>query len=373
MKQLRLLIAILCLAASVVSASAIKRPTEITFLNLEKDGRTFPNEGLYGILCHYDTLGRLNSVQFVCHMILSGSPQQRLYQSAGPNIYDTVPAILSWHENAVTVTGRKPFKGGDYQYTYVLDNGRAVERTGEEYAQKFFYNASGDLTDVIYRYGRNDMSLTSFIRENENTTRVQGQQNDYMPEIFQYRERWKGGNSNLNLYYSYGEKANMTGIDFLLLETMPYDNQIMTLASLDGRHSTKLPVARKQYISRTDLTPPRTYEDVHEYSYELDSDGYPVKITVPQTTYSSYSCVVNIKYGVYPSNNNTGGVNGIENGADNLTVNGRTVSGQEGAVIRAYDLQGRQVASSADGTLTLPDAGVYILRSGATTMKAAVR
>ena len=161
----------------------------------------------------------------------------------------------------------------------------------------------------------------------------------------------------------------MTGIDFLLLETMPYDNQIMTLASLDGKHSTKLPAARKQYFSGTN----GTYEDIHEYSYELDSDGYPVKITVPQTTYSSYSCVVNIKYGVYPSNNNTGGVNEIENGADNLTVNGRTVSGQEGAVIRAYDLQGRQVVSSADGTLTLPDAGVYILRSGSTTMKAAVR
>lgn len=134
----------------------------------------------------------------------------------------------------------------------------------------------------------------------------------------------------------------------------------MILACIDGKHSHNLPAKRG------------SGDKTEEYSYEFDADGYPVKIKVPTLFFKNRFDVVELKYEEFPDNN-TGGVNGIENGADNLTVNGRMVTGQEGSVIRAYDLQGRQVASSADGTLMLPDAGVYILRSGSKTLKAAVR
>lgn len=375
MKQLKLIIAVLFLMGSVVSATAEKRPAEITFWQLEKSGYTLPNEGLYKIQCHYDTIGRLDSVRFICLCILSGSPEHSnsQHKNFSPNKYDTIPAILTWHENSVTVNGVTPFRHQEYQYTYVLENGRAVERTGEEYAQRFFYNSTGYLTDVIYRYGREDMSLTSFIRENGNVTRVHGQQNSFKTDIFSDYDRWKGGNSSLNIYYDYGESMNPTGIDFLLLETMPYDNQIMILACLDGKHSCQLPTVRKQYFTNNKVTPPQTYEDTHEYSYEVDADGYPVKITIPESLYSGYSCVVELKYGHSADDNNTGSVTGIDGGASDFTITGRTVSTSDEAIIQAYDLQGRLVASSANGTITLPNAGVYILCSGSKTMKAVIK
>lgn len=358
MKHIKIILMALGFVLSLASASAIKRPTEIQFHHFY-DGHLVKNGELNSIKCHYDAIGRLDTVHFVVIHILSGTPSiQNNPKGLGGQVPDTVIATLAWQDNSVTIKGQEPWSHQEFQYTYVLDNGRASEQNGDVYNQKYFYNASGELTDVMYRYGREDMTITSYTRSNGNITKITGFYNDFREPLYRpFVNHWSGDSQDVGNIYTPGEYANPAGIDFTLLETMPYNNQIMTLACIDGKHSHNLPAKRG------------SGDKTEEYSYEFDAYGYPVKIKV---SFKNRVDVVELKYEEFP-NDNTGGVNGIENGADNLTVNGRTVTGQEGSVIRAYDLQGRQVASSADGTLTLPDAGVYILRSGSKTLKAAVR
>lgn len=351
MKHIKFFLAALWLVTTVTCAIAVKRPTEIHFMQVDK-GQEDMTRGVIGIFCHYDTTGRLERLQFVNRNILAGTPPTSDSSTPPWLKMDTVSATLSWHKDSVTISGFSPILHDPYRYTYVLDNGRASARTGEEYQQRFFYNADGELTDVMYRYGRNDMATTTFARGNGNVTGINGDVNCFWPCLYGFPyDRWDV-RDNSNEQFGYGETTNPAGIDFLLLETMPYDNQVMTLACIDGKHSANLPASRK----------------ADKYTYELDADGYPVKITVP---YRMYSTVVELNYATFPDD--PGSVSGIESDAADFTINGRTVSAAEGEPIRAYDLQGRTVASSATGSLTLPAPGVYILRCDTKAMKAVVR
>ncbi len=368
-KKLQSVMALLLLVGAVLTASAVKRPTEIHFRHLNGED-AFPNH-IGSVFCHYDSVGHLDQLRFVCVSVMAGSAAQGELPKGDfdPIRYDTITANLAWHDNMVTVTGQSPYYHENFQFSYLLDNGRATQRNGGEYAQRFFYNTAGELSDIIYRYGREDQSITTFNRENGNVVNIHGQRSSFDPAWF--GSIWHGGNSNAIMNYSYGTNANPAGIDFLLLETMPFNNMIMNLACIDGKHSSLLPSSRtyRKWINGN-VTPP-IYQDItQEYTYEFDADGYPVKISIP--VYDSRTDVVELKYGNHPINVGTGGVAGIE--ADNalFTLNGRTVSVEESNEIRAYDMQGRLIVSGY-GTLTLPEAGIYILRSGAKTMKAAVK
>lgn len=84
------------------------------------------------------------------------------------------------------------------------------------------------------------------------------------------------------------------------------------------------------------------------------------------------STIVNLRYVSAPPYD-PGSVNSTTADADVINIQGRVATVSTGRYIAAYDLQGRKVASSPNGTVTLPQAGIYILRSGSATMKAAVR
>lgn len=368
-KKLQSVMALLLLAGAVLTASAVKRPTEIHFRHLY--GENINPNNICSVFCNYDSVGHLVQVRFVCIEIACGTSAQGKMPKGDfdPTRYDTITTNLAWHNNMVTVTGKTPFEHEDFQFSYLLDNDRATQRNGGEYAQRFFYNTAGELSDIIYRYGREDQSLTTFTRENGNAINIQGQRNSYDQRWY---GSWYGGTSNAVMNYSYGTNANPAGIDFLLLETMPFHNMIMTLACIDGKHSTMLPTSRtyRKWLSNDPIWP--LYEDItQEYTYEFDSDGYPVKISVP--VYDGRTDVVELKYGIHAINVSTDGVTGIEADNASFSINGRTVCAGEGIAIQAYDLQGRLVASSGNGTITLPEAGIYILRSGTKTMKVAVK
>lgn len=101
------------------------------------------------------------------------------------------------------------------------------------------------------------------------------------------------------------------------------------------------------------------------YNYEFDKDGYVTKLATNDYAYNTM--VVRIAYA------NTGGVGDVLADDVSLSIYGRHVTATEGTAISAYDLQGRMVGSSADGSLELPQAGIYIVRAGAKAVKVAVR
>ena len=69
-------------------------------------------------------------------------------------------------------------------------------------------------------------------------------------------------------------------------------------------------------------------------------------------------------------------INGVsEIATDNTIINidGRNVSTSDNSLLLVYDMQGRLIGSAKNGIFELPQSGIYLLRAGTKTIKAAVR
>ena len=73
-KKLQSVMALFLLAGTVLTASAVKRPTEIHFRHLNgKDA--FPNK-IGSVFCHYDSVGHLDQLRYVCVFVMAGNAAQ---------------------------------------------------------------------------------------------------------------------------------------------------------------------------------------------------------------------------------------------------------------------------------------------------------
>lgn len=342
-------------------ANAQKRISEIDF-NIRLGAWVYENfwhMGISKVSCDYDSEGRLKTAKFVFSTVLYGNALPSSMQKKANDDHigrDTSMVALTWYADSVVVEGKKPFENDRFRLKYLLDNGRAIQLTDGKVEQRFFYNSKGEMTDAIYRFGRPNQIITSFTHQNQSIAQVKGPQSDFMPTF--YDQTW--GASDVVTSYTPGTIPNHTGIDMIMLERMPFFNMLMVLAGIDGKHSEFLPQSRI-YAS---------HKDPKYYYYELDSDNLPTKIT--SAALLADSTIVNLRY-VSALPYDPGSVNSTTADADVINIQGRVATVSTGRYIAAYDLQGRKVASSPNGTVTLPQAGIYILRSGSATMKAAVR
>ncbi len=342
-------------------ANAQKRISEIDFNIRVGIGfyENFWHMGISKVSCDYDSEGRLKTAKFVFSTVLYGNALSSSMQKKANDDHigrDTSMVALTWYADSVVVEGKKPFENDRFRLKYLLDNGRAIQLTDGKVEQRFFYNSKGEMTDAIYRFGRPNQIITSFTHQNQSIAQVKGPQSDFMPTF--YDQTW--GASDVVTSYTPGTIPNHTGIDMIMLERMPFFNMLMVLAGIDGKHSEFLPQSRI-YAS---------HKDPKYYYYELDSDNLPTKIT--SAALLADSTIVNLRYVSAPPYD-PGSVNSTTADADVINIQGRVATVSTGRYIAAYDLQGRKVASSPNGTVTLPQAGIYILRSGSATMKAAVR
>lgn len=355
-----LLLAVICVGVCQADA-IIKRPTIMKYHDTDAEGTTILGASMLSeIRCFYDANGRLDSLSVVHQLLYMGMDYYNQLQH-----FDTIPVKLSWFQDSVVVNTMTECEHNPFKFTFLLERPdnqslrvkKAVQEDGSS-IQSFFYDSTGFMTKInsIYAYGKPNIENTLFVRaENGCIDTIKGSHSRY-PVYYQF-------DGNLPLLYS--DIPNPAGIDYTLLEFLPntFDNMIIALAEIGGKNNPYLPKTRVDTgssVFRGD-----------NYFYELDEDGYPTKITVKLLT--KHNVEIDISYASFSDALNPGGVSETQQDICDISVEGRQVLSGSGKLIQAYDMQGRLIASSSNGVITLPDAGIYIVRSGASVRKLIVQ
>lgn len=291
----------------------------------------------------YDTSGRVDSIVYIKKEgVYGGRPDTSVYK-------------FNWQPEKLEVN--KTDRNGTTKFIYGLDSqGKAVTLYSNiEYSDtvRFEYDNEGHLVkQTMYNGDLGESSTFFFYNSAGNLTWADGKQANIFPEEY----------NNYETTIRYSNKVNMGSIQLPLAELILENyNPAMCLASIAGRASAYLPLTVKRV--RTVLS--QEYE--RKYTYTFDEEYYPVHIDelLTSNTYQrNEHCYIDITW------TETKGVGAIAADGMEIEITGREVKAC--GAVRAYDMQGRLVASSESGMLTLPSAGIYLLRCGSRSRKVAV-
>lgn len=354
MKRTKLLLLLVAITATAVDIQAQKRIESIA-VGFEKN-EAFVE--MVGMECSYNDAGKLQSVLERKNRSWTGAPAK---YANGTESMDTSVYNLQWLPTMLYVQVKSSTLPSEENKTMSITlnaSGNADVMVYDGDVTRFTYDSSDRMKDwkSVFKDGKEKNSEFSYF--NDEITKM---------EIAE---------EQVTVKYSYSDTPSKIGLQLpfqhLLSNRIVYDealavspdvNPILLLAEITGKPCPYL-------ISSTKWTYPTQSGDRFvtqngSYSYEFDKDGYVTKMTTGDFVYSPM--VVKISYA------STGGVGDVLTDDAVLVIDGRHVSAAEGTTMAAYDLQGRMAGSSANGSLELPDAGVYIVRIGAKAVKVAVR
>lgn len=350
MKKIYLLILLLPVMTGMcfLPCFAEKKPLSIRVI-LGAPGN-FTNADTIRYTLAYDTSGHVDSMVYI-------HPDRTLGRSSIS--MDTIFYKFHWQPEKLEVSEVK--QNSTTKFIYGLDaQGKAVSLYSDsEYSDtvRYEYDNAGRLVKQTMYYQQSGERSTIFAYNSiGNMTWAYGMQANYLPEEYD--------NYETTIRY-YTNKANLGSLHLPLAELIRVDlNPAMCLASLAGKAPTHLPLTVKRVLEKYGQT--YTYE--REYFYTLNDDGYPTHIEelITSNAYQADKyCYLDITW------TETKGVGTIAADEVAIEVSGREVRAE--GVLSAYDMQGRLVASSRSGMLTLPSAGIYLLRCGNQSRKVAVQ
>ncbi len=354
MKKIYLLILLLPVMTAMCFLSCFAEKKPLTIRVIKATPGNFTNADTIWYTLAYDSLGRMDSMVYI--------NQERSFGGSGYS--DKSYYRLHWQPEKLEVSKTNThFCGDTMLFTYGLDTrGRAVyvqDKYQGEYSDtvRFEYDNAGRLKKRTPKYSPyfGDCSTVFGYNSISNPTWVNGWQANYLPEEY----------GDFKTTISSSNHTNIGALYLPLSELIrEEDNPVMCLASLAGKAPTHLPLTVKRVREKYGQT--YTYE--REYFYTFNDDGYPIHIEelITSNAYQADKyCYLDITW------TETKGVGAIAADEVEIEVSGREARA-EGA-LSAYDMQGRLVASSRSGMLTLPSAGIYLLRCGNRSRKVAVQ
>lgn len=354
MKKLYLLLLIPAALILSFPLAADKRPSEIRITESKPGNLADGHKSCYKIA--YNAAGRPDSIVYIS-WIMYVSPQHR---SIMPE-YDTIVYRFSYLPRKTIVDERSPrlFDDEYRRYTFHLDDaGRADtlidDRNGYYLDTTLYsYDAAGHLS-VEARLSRGEKNETMYLYNAAgDLVRVHGYQSNWP---------YTGGDCQTTIQSS--SEAN-TGSLLLPLSEMANieTSPLLCLGRLGGKAAATLPLMiRRKSTNHPDWISGR------EYFYTFDAGHYPTHIEELLTEYDDDEGMM---WTLDITWTDTGGVQGTGADEDDITLQGRTVSAS--APLTVYDAQGRVIASAgASESITLPCAGIYLLRTARTCRKVAV-
>ena len=349
MKKLYLTLLLLPVAfACVLPALADKKPLSIRIIEAEINDFENADTTLYRLT--YDSQGRVDSI------VITEQAMLTVMRKSNDDL-DSAVCKFDWQPGKVIVR-MSALDEEPEVYTYTLDDkGRATAVTtsyeGITSTLKYAYNDAGFLCRQ-YADGSGNEEFNITYDDAGDMTKVTG-----------YQSNWPYSSSNFNTTVQPSAYLNTGSLFIPLSELVDIDmNPVMCLAGLGGKATTHLPVSMKR-VSTGGGFQGTLFE--REYFYTFDADNYPTHIEERMAIGEEDDMMWYLD--ITWSENK--GVAGIPADSDTITVEGRQVTAD--GTLTAYDMQGRVVASSPTGTLTLPSAGIYLLRTATATRKVAVR
>lgn len=364
MSKAKIFTILLAVMIGISAIQAEKAPSKITLripsglsMNYdENDSSTYINRAV--ISCFYNNSGRMDSLIYVYPMFLTGSntaKENTSYVRIVKNTYS-----LQWEDSKLTVkrtdgSQRNTVATQTYilnaagNIDYSISENTHLDGTADNITRHYSYNENNELIsrEIVSESDNEKVTLTV---ENGNAVKVSGKHGEW-PLLFNYFSRPAN-----QISVSYSNIPNKGKLYLPLNEYLAYEyNPVPALAGILGKPSKYLPASEYNSDKRTGT-----------FSYTLNDEGYITKFSYNENHRGDMMYV-------YIDYQEINGVSEIATDNTIINIDGRNVSTSDNSLLLVYDMQGRLIGSAKNGIFELPQSGIYLLRAGTKTIKAAVR